>query len=179
VIAADIVSNPTNYYINVHTTDFPGGAIRGQLSAAQPIGQAHLLAEPLRAYDSRTADGPIAINTTRLVGLSTGVDGAQGAHLAVPARATSAIVTLTVQLSCRGHWRRWISKLFSGVVDPTIDKHDQLVRRIRTSPYAQVAVGATGHQRVRRSQPDRFIIDVPQPSEVAFDLLIAPLLAWV
>jgi len=27
----DIVTNPANYYVNVHTTDFPGGAIRGQL----------------------------------------------------------------------------------------------------------------------------------------------------
>jgi hypothetical protein len=23
--------NPSNYYVNVHTTDFPDGAIRGQL----------------------------------------------------------------------------------------------------------------------------------------------------
>ena len=30
VIAA-IRANPSNYYVNVHTTDFPNGAIRGQL----------------------------------------------------------------------------------------------------------------------------------------------------
>jgi hypothetical protein len=30
-IAAAIVANPSSYYVNVHTTDFPGGAIRGQL----------------------------------------------------------------------------------------------------------------------------------------------------
>ncbi len=30
VIAA-IRANPSNYYVNVHTTDFPDGAIRGQL----------------------------------------------------------------------------------------------------------------------------------------------------
>ena len=30
VIAA-IRTNPSNYYVNVHTTDFPNGAIRGQL----------------------------------------------------------------------------------------------------------------------------------------------------
>jgi hypothetical protein len=26
-----IAANPSNYYVNVHTTDFPAGAIRGQL----------------------------------------------------------------------------------------------------------------------------------------------------
>lgn len=30
----DIRSNPGEYYVNVHTTDFPGGAVRGQLEAA-------------------------------------------------------------------------------------------------------------------------------------------------
>lgn len=28
-----IVAAPQNYYVNVHTADFPGGAIRGQLAA--------------------------------------------------------------------------------------------------------------------------------------------------
>jgi len=31
-LALAIIKNPENYYINVHTTDFPNGAIRGQLS---------------------------------------------------------------------------------------------------------------------------------------------------
>jgi len=28
----DIRQHPANYYVNVHTTDYPGGAIRGQLA---------------------------------------------------------------------------------------------------------------------------------------------------
>src|SRR5215212_11978021 len=33
-LAADLIANPSAYYVNVHTTQFPGGAIRGQLSNA-------------------------------------------------------------------------------------------------------------------------------------------------
>ena len=97
VIAADIVANPQNFYTNVHTTDFPGGAIRGQLArSTPPSGATHLLPSPLRAYDSRTADGPLSPNQTRTVSLQTGKDGAQAVQIAVPAGATGAIVTLTV-----------------------------------------------------------------------------------
>jgi hypothetical protein len=31
-LAKDILKNPEDYYVNVHTTLFPYGAIRGQLS---------------------------------------------------------------------------------------------------------------------------------------------------
>ena len=30
-VAADIIANPADYYVNVHDAEFPGGAIRGQL----------------------------------------------------------------------------------------------------------------------------------------------------
>ena len=31
-VVKEIMDNPSNYYVNVHTADFPKGAIRGQLS---------------------------------------------------------------------------------------------------------------------------------------------------
>ena len=31
-LLTDIIQHPQNYYVNIHTADFPAGAIRGQLS---------------------------------------------------------------------------------------------------------------------------------------------------
>jgi CHRD domain-containing protein len=33
-VVKQIIANPTGYYVNVHTGDFPGGAVRGQLAKA-------------------------------------------------------------------------------------------------------------------------------------------------
>jgi hypothetical protein len=34
VVVAQLLSNGENFYVNVHTTDYPGGAVRGQLGGA-------------------------------------------------------------------------------------------------------------------------------------------------
>lgn len=34
-LIADILTNPANYYVNVHNVEFPNGAIRGQLRVAE------------------------------------------------------------------------------------------------------------------------------------------------
>src|SRR3954469_20968675 len=89
-----IAANPAGFYVNVHNGAFPAGAIRGQLANAQQA--TVLLPIPLRAYDSRTGDGPLAAGATRTIGLANGKDASGTSMLAVPPGATAAIVTLTV-----------------------------------------------------------------------------------
>jgi len=96
-LAADILANPAEYYVNVHNADYPAGAIRGQLAAGPaPAGSMHFLPTPLRAYDSRIAPATqMAAGETRTVSLASGFDLANNRLIAVPPGATAAIVTLT------------------------------------------------------------------------------------
>jgi hypothetical protein len=48
-LAAEIVGNPTNFYVNVHTALFPGGEIRGQLAAVPLSTSVPVLGLPLLA----------------------------------------------------------------------------------------------------------------------------------
>jgi hypothetical protein len=97
-LTSEIASNPAAFYINIHSTEYPGGAVRGQLGLGPAdAGATRLLPTPLRAYDSRASTaGILAADSTRVVSLFTGKDNAGGVHLAVPPGATGAIVTLTV-----------------------------------------------------------------------------------
>lgn len=94
-----LVANPAGFYFNIHTQSFPAGAIRGNLAVhAEGSGGLHLLAEPLRAYDSREGTAPkkLAADETRTVNLWFGKDGAGATKLAVPPGASGALVTVTV-----------------------------------------------------------------------------------
>jgi len=98
VMLEDIVAHPANYYVNVHDTTYPNGAIRGQLGVTTSFsGDVRILDEPLRAYDSRNdVAGPITVGTTRVVSLANGVDLAGAVKVAVPPGASAAIVKLSV-----------------------------------------------------------------------------------
>lgn len=98
-LAAEIAASPANFYVNVHNTEYPGGAIRGQLATGTTSsGSLQLLPEPLRAYDSRDPgrEGPLLVGTTRTISLATGRSGTGARQIAVPPGATAALVRLTV-----------------------------------------------------------------------------------
>jgi hypothetical protein len=93
-----IVATPANFYVNVHTSDYLNGAIRGQLAASTALkGTTQLLAEPVRVYDSREGTvGPLAQGETRVISLTSGKNGAGATVPALPAGATAAMVRLTL-----------------------------------------------------------------------------------
>ena len=62
-ILQDILDDPAGYYVNLHTEDFPPGAIRGQLAAAAPN----------TAMPVPGADGSVALLGALLAALALGI----------------------------------------------------------------------------------------------------------
>ncbi len=164
VLAAEIVATPANFYVNVHNTPFPGGAIRSQLSTGPPpAGEAHLLPAPLRAYDSRDADGPIALNTTRTISLASGKDATNTSVIAVPAGATAAIVTLTVTDTSNANGPGGFLKLYNAALGtpPSTSSINWTGAGQNLAVTTQVAVNSAGQVKVTDgANPTNFVIDV-------------------
>jgi hypothetical protein len=97
-LAADIVAKPDTYYFNIHSSEHPNGAIRGQLSAQANGPQTFFsLSSPIRAYDSRKpGDKKMAASETRTIALVQGRNAAGVALPAVPVGAFAAQVVITV-----------------------------------------------------------------------------------
>jgi hypothetical protein len=55
-IVQDILANPAGYYVNVHTVDFPAGAIRGQLAPIK-VGSHHGHSHDGDSGDGHSHDG--------------------------------------------------------------------------------------------------------------------------
>jgi hypothetical protein len=72
-----------------------GGTTWRKLGGRTTAGQLHVLPSPVRVYDSRKGDGPLAGGAERTVSLATGFVGST-ATPAVPAGARAALFTLTV-----------------------------------------------------------------------------------
>jgi hypothetical protein len=87
--ATGVAADPSSFYVNIHTADFPSGAVRDQLALRDSESQ--FLATPQRAYDSRQGTaGKITNSATRVIDLS--------AH-GVPIGARAAIINLTATRS--------------------------------------------------------------------------------
>jgi hypothetical protein len=92
-IATDMLANPQNYYANVHTSQFPGGAIRGQLSvasgtvityAAELRGSNEVPANSSMAYGSAFVTVDTANNTLAWEVNTTGIASPTLSHIHGP-----------------------------------------------------------------------------------------------
>lgn len=160
LIALDILANPSQYYVNIHTGDFPGGALRGQLAkGSESAGSPHFLATPLRAHDSRIAPAtPLAARETQTISLATAVDASDETLVAVPPGATAAIVTLTVTQTGPPSFLT----LYSAASElPPTSTINWTTPGFTTATTTQVAVDETGSVKVTAGPGGtHFIIDV-------------------
>jgi CHRD domain len=160
VVAQQIVDDPGNFYVNVHTADFPGGALRGQLvPGTPPAGEAHMLPAPLRAYDSRANAGPkIAAGETRTISLANGLNGSNVSQVAVPPGATAAIVTLTVTETVGGGYLKMYS---AATTEPATSSINWFANNQTFAVSTQVAVNAAGQVKITSGPSStQFVIDV-------------------
>lgn len=157
-----IAGNPAGFYYNVHTTAFKAGAVRGNFVVhAAGSGAAHLLPEPLRAYDSRTLATPsfFAPGETRTVSLLFGQDGTGATKLAVPPGATGAIVTLTVTETVGGGYLKMYSALLTTAPATSVINWKASGQDIATT--TTVAVDATSSVKITSGpQATHVVVDV-------------------
>jgi hypothetical protein len=146
-LATEMIGNPANFYVNIHTAEFAGGALRGQLAkGAEPAGSAHFLPTPLRAYDSRIAPAtkPGAAET-RTISLATGKNGTVD-EIAVPPGATAAIVTITATDTSGPSFLSAYSAALTAA--PSTSSLNWTTAGATVAVSTQVAVDATGSIKI-------------------------------
>lgn len=160
-LANRIVAGPAGFYVNVHNSDFPDGAIRGQLAdGPDAAGSAHFLPTSLRAYDSRndTASDKLESGETRMVNLSEGVDGDDNVAIAVPPGATAAIVTLT---ATETDGPGFLSIYSADSAEPLTSNLNYTTAGLSVAVTTQVAVDSSGSINVLAGAAGtHFIVDV-------------------
>ena len=166
VQASALIAAPTGFFVALNNTDFAAGALRAQLAAGPaPAGEIHMLATPLRAYDSRDNNGAkIGINEVRTISLATGRDGSGTVSTAVPPGATAAIVTLTVTETTvgpggPGGFLTMYSAALAPV--PATSSINWSAADQNIAVTAQVGIDANGQIKVRDgSNATHFVVDV-------------------
>jgi hypothetical protein len=156
-VAARLLADPAGFYVTFGA--YHGPEIRGQLSrGVAPAGSAHLLPTPLRAYDSRLADGPLVPGVTRTLSLLRGVDGGGNAQLAVPPGSTGAIVTVTVTETVAGGY----VKLYSAAApEPATSSINWSTSGQNLAVSTSVAVDAQGRVSATGGvNPTQVVVDV-------------------
>ena len=66
-ILSEIMANPAAFYVNVHTSDFPQGAIRGQLAALQGDDGAAAPAQTMPGTGQNSSTMPLVLTVAALV----------------------------------------------------------------------------------------------------------------
>ena len=66
-ILSEILANPAAFYVNVHTSDFPQGAIRGQLAALQGDDGAAAPAQTMPGTGQNSSTMPLVLTIAALV----------------------------------------------------------------------------------------------------------------
>lgn len=148
--AVAIAANPAGFYLNAHTTLFPGGAISGQLgnkSTTDGIKETNLLAAPYRAYDTRFNNlTKFAPGTTRTIDLS-----ASG----IPAGARAALVTVTVTRADAAGFLTVYSNALATAPNTSnvnfgaaVDAANNITVAVDSTSKIKITSGATGNEDV-------------------------------
>ena len=130
VTANEILQNPSNFYVNVHTQQFPGGAIRGQLSAVS--GTVQMFAADLRGNNetppnSSTATGSAIVtidtinNTLTFDVVESGVTNPSASHIHPGAAGVAGGVLIAFTSSTTVFTNGRVSGTISGIDAGTIN----------------------------------------------------------
>jgi hypothetical protein len=140
VLLGDLAAHPRRYYVNIHTTAFPSGAVRGQLEAAGREGP--MLAAVLRGADGVVTATPDGHANRICVDLSVrGLSGrpvAAHIHEESPRDAPVAVDLLTPDAS--GHSSGCVGfRNFYSVAD-VVSGHENFSVDVHTTQHPEGAV---------------------------------------
>ena len=109
-IVAAITSDPAAFYVNIHTEQFPDGAVRGQLVVSSVGGQCNITLSPTSVADGGqfTVSGDFGGAEIHLVqGENAPVPEDSEPVVTTPAGQSSFSVTITMLQGSVGTWTVW------------------------------------------------------------------------